>query len=148
MLKETSSSNTSTQPMEVNFNADIDGRNISLAEDKFDYTKDEVSLWRAVITQALMDAGSNSSKKEMLYAQSQAVSWLSANSEDFNTVCLMADMDPVEVRKKSQAAIKRGCVWRKERRIKNNKKQIIVKNIDGGLREEPEEVCKIVQFAR
>jgi len=72
----------------------------------------EKALWRAVITQALMDAGSLSSKREMKYHKAQAISWLSGTSPDFKQVCEMADMDYEYVREKAKQAIARGCSWR------------------------------------
>jgi hypothetical protein len=79
----------------------------------FDHTKGEKSLWRAVITQALMDAGSNSTKREMRLIQAQAISWLSGMSPDFKEVCDLADYSPEHVRKKAREAIDRNCEWRK-----------------------------------
>lgn len=76
--------------------------------------KGEIALWRAVITQALMDAGSKSNKSEMRYNRAQAISWLSGTGPDFNTVCSLAGFEPEYVIKKAREAIKRGCIWRKE----------------------------------
>lgn len=73
----------------------------------------EQALWKAVITQALMDAGSESKKPEMKYERAQAISWLSGLSPDFYAVCSLAGMDPDYVRQKAQEAIKRGCMWKK-----------------------------------
>ena len=72
----------------------------------------ETSLWKAVITQALMDAGSNSAKQEAQHERAKAIRWLLGNSDDFNTVCLNANLDPVCVREKARLAIGRGCTWR------------------------------------
>lgn len=72
----------------------------------------EIGLWRAVITQALMDAGNNSKKKEMRHARALAVAWLLSNGDDFFTVCSLAQMDAQYVRSKAREAIKRGCSWR------------------------------------
>lgn len=74
----------------------------------------ERSLWRAVITQALMDAGSNSMKKDACYERAQAIAWLAGASPDFHTVCSLADMDTNYIKKKAKEAIKRGCMWRKD----------------------------------
>jgi hypothetical protein len=91
----------------------------SISQDSdFNPTSGETALWRAVITQALMDAGNQSKKTEMRYEQSRAVSWLSGLSEDFKTVCVLANLDPVHVRQKSHDAIIRGCTWRKDIRLK------------------------------
>lgn len=72
----------------------------------------EPSLWRAVITQALMDAASNSAKPEALKWKMDAMIWLAGNSEDFVTVCEHAGLDAGYVRENAARAIARGCVWR------------------------------------
>lgn len=73
----------------------------------------EQALWKAVITQALMDAGSNSRKVEAMQEKEAAIRWLLGASEDFTAVCLHAGMDPGYVRRKAMEAIARGCSWRK-----------------------------------
>lgn len=87
-------------------------------------TRGEIALWRAVITQALMDAGSNSAKKEMRLEKAQAVAWLSGRSPDFHTVCSLASLDPNYVRQKAQEAIKRGCIWRDDCAVNPSIKKI------------------------
>ena len=79
----------------------------------------ELALWRAVITQALMDARSKVNKREMKIEQSRAVSWLSGMSDDFIQVCMFADLDPEIIREKSRTAITEGRDWRKCSKIKN-----------------------------
>lgn len=71
-------------------------------------------LWSAVITQALMDAGSNSKKPEMKSIKAKAISWLIGDSEDFEEVCIMAGFEPEYVHKKAREAIANGCKWREE----------------------------------
>lgn len=73
----------------------------------------ETALWRAVITQALMDAGSTSGKAQMRYDRAQAIAWLSGTTDDFHEVCTRAHLHPDYVRKKAKEAIHRGCGWRK-----------------------------------
>ena len=84
------------------------------ANDKDTNIRGDVAMWRAVITQALQDAGSDSKKKEMRLIKAQATSWLSGYSEDFYTVCALADMDPDYVREQAKEAIARGCKWRND----------------------------------
>lgn len=67
----------------------------------------EVAMWRAVITQALMDALSGSNKTEMQYERSQAVVWLEGRGKDFHTVCHFAQLDPAYVRERAKWAIQR-----------------------------------------
>ncbi len=72
----------------------------------------EPSLWRAVITQALMDAASNSQKSEAIKWKAEAMQWLSGQSEEFLLVCEYAGLDPDYVRENAARAIARGCIWR------------------------------------
>lgn len=78
----------------------------------FNPVKGEMALWTAVITQALMDAGSESRKPEARHEKAKAIRWLLGNSEDFNIVCQNAGLDPQDIRHKAMRAIERGCVWR------------------------------------
>lgn len=94
---------------------DISQKTTSLAtfSDSFSNTfEGECALWKAVITQALMDAGSKSLKPESTQEKRRAIQWLLGGSDDFITVCLHADLDPEYVREKARIAIQRGCVWR------------------------------------
>ncbi len=74
----------------------------------------ERALWKAVITQALMDASSQSKKMELRYEKSQALCWLTGNNEDFRAVCENAGLNPCYIREQSLEALKRDCRWRKE----------------------------------
>jgi hypothetical protein len=95
-----------------------DAKNIFLPNEKEAEISGEVALWRAVITQALMDAGSNSNKSEARSARAHAISWLGGDSDDFNEVCELANLTPEYVRKKAKEAISRGCKWRQSNVIK------------------------------
>ena len=103
----------------------------------------EVAMWRGVITQALMDAGSNSKKPEYRRIKAEAISWLSGISDDFYEVCRNADLCPIYVKKKAKEAISRGCVWRQsnivkfakksaEKKTKNSEDNIIKLNFAAG----------------
>jgi hypothetical protein len=102
----------------------------------------EVALWRAVITQSLQDAGSNSKKPEMRKAKAEAIAWLAGTCEDFEEVCENAHLGTDYVRKKSKEAIARGCVWREVNpnsftKNRKQKKQDVVRfqsNIKGGVK--------------
>lgn len=74
--------------------------------------REEQALWRAVITQALMDAASNSSKTQTLQRRNEARKWLFSGSLDFNRVCDLAGLDPGYVRRKSKWALLRSGNWR------------------------------------
>jgi hypothetical protein len=72
----------------------------------------EPGLWRAVITQALMDAATQSSKSQARRARYDALHWLLSDDSDFETVCDNAGLDPDYVRGKARQALARGCTWR------------------------------------
>jgi hypothetical protein len=72
----------------------------------------EPGLWRAVITQALMDAASQSRKSEAKRSRRDALEWLLSNSRDFEAVCDNAGFDPGYVRRRAKEALLRGCEWR------------------------------------
>lgn len=87
----------------------------------FNPVKGEMALWSAVITQALMDAGSKSKKAEVRKEKAKAIRWLLGNSMDFHIVCLNAGLNPVYVRQKALEAIGRNCIWRRSTEIRNEK---------------------------
>lgn len=72
----------------------------------------EPGLWRAVITQALMDAATQSRKSQAKRARSDALHWLLSDDSDFETVCDNAGLDPGYVRNRARQALARGCAWR------------------------------------
>lgn len=76
------------------------------------YADHEPDLWRAVITQALMDAACHSRKLEARRTREDALSWLLSDSRDFESVCDNAGFDPGYVRKRAREALARGFEWR------------------------------------
>lgn len=72
----------------------------------------ERAIWRAVVTQALMDAASNSGKKEAIQERRRARHWLLYDRKDFLTVCMLAELNPHYVREQARQALLRGCRWR------------------------------------
>lgn len=46
-------------------------------------------IWRAVITQALMDASSNAKKLDAKREKARALAWLNGNSDDFGGMCVL-----------------------------------------------------------
>lgn len=72
----------------------------------------EPGLWRAVITQALMDASSQSRKTEAQRTREDALKWLTSDTSDFTNVCDNAGLDPDYVRSRALQALARGCEWR------------------------------------
>ena len=76
------------------------------------FSDHEPSLWKAVITQALMDAASRSAKSEAARHKREALAWLLDKSSDFETVCDNAGLDPDYVRCRVREALARDCRWR------------------------------------
>ena len=74
----------------------------------------EQALWRAVITQALMDAGSKSVKREAKVHRAQAIAWFSKRNPDFQLVCTLAGLEVDYVFERAQKAIRQDCKWRKD----------------------------------
>ncbi len=72
----------------------------------------EPGLWRAVITQALMDAATGSNKAEARRIRQDAIAWLLSPSDDFDAVCDNAGLDPDYVRSRAAQAVQRNCTWR------------------------------------
>ena len=72
----------------------------------------EPGLWRAVITQALMDAASQSRKSDAIRSRHDALHWLLDEGTDFVVVCDNAGLDPDYVRGRARQALARGCTWR------------------------------------
>src|SRR5262245_21940368 len=69
------------------------------------YADHEPGLWRAVITQALMDAASRSRKTEARRYRTDALSWLLSGTDDFEAVCDNAGLDPDYVRSRARTAL-------------------------------------------
>lgn len=76
------------------------------------FANHEPGLWRAVITQALMDAASQSRKSEAKRLRSDALNWLLSDTDDFTAVCDNAGLDPDYVRSRARTALTRNCQWR------------------------------------
>ena len=69
-------------------------------------TDDEISerrLWASVIIQALKDATLDSPRPTLKVAKAQAQAWITAKSgvtaDNFDAVCLAANIEPEEVRR-------------------------------------------------
>lgn len=87
----------------------------------------EVSLWRGVIMQALIDCYTMSKRTEDQNARRDAFGWFSKKNHDFVTVCNYANMEVDYVLRKAKEAISRGCMWKKDQN-KQNKIYEIKKN--------------------
>lgn len=92
----------------------------------------EQAIWRAVIVQTLMDASSNSKKKENLQWKEEALIWLRGNSRDFMEVCHYAGFEPEFVRDTAKRALQRDCLWRAapgtgEKAAKNRARGVVLR---------------------
>jgi hypothetical protein len=106
--------NTASNSIKTNKKAGVNHQNCydpSIVE-PYNYSGSEQGIWRAVIVQALMDASSNSAKKENLQAKQEALVWLRGNSVDFASVCYYAGFEPEFVKQMAKQALQRNCVWR------------------------------------
>ena len=67
-----------------------------------DFVRDPVSkeerLWKAVIIMAFEDCFNRGSTKVEAYRKQDAHEWFISESEDFNNVCYMAEIEPLRVR--------------------------------------------------
>ena len=92
--------------------SDSTSPSFSTARSAGSFADHEPGLWRAVITQALMDAASQSRKPEAKKFRSEALKWLLTHSADFDAVCDNAHLDPDYVRSRAIQALARGFEWR------------------------------------
>ena len=76
-------------------------------------SRGERSLWRAVIMQALIDSVSISKRTEKVLARESAIKWFDLSNQHFLSVCLMADLQPEYVIKKSKFAIQNYSQWKR-----------------------------------
>jgi len=85
-------------------------------EEPYNHTRGEMSLWIAVITQAMMDALSRVNNAEAIYHKNEAIHWLTGNGKDFVMVCLCAGFDPDYIRRKAKRTLITPVAWRAEPR--------------------------------
>ncbi|QED23443.1 hypothetical protein [Candidatus Deianiraea vastatrix] len=77
-------------------------------------TRSDVSLWRAVVMQAIVDCYTLSKRTENQNARLEAIKWISSGNRDFLKVCQYADLDPYYVIKKTRHAISNRGQWRND----------------------------------
>ncbi len=73
---------------------------------KFYNSSPEVSLFKAVITQAIVDASNLSCSKEYKKIELEAKAWIFGGSEDFEEICRMVKLTPSWVKKIAEEIIK------------------------------------------
>jgi hypothetical protein len=80
----------------------------------FNSARSEQALWRAVITQAMVDATSQNSRRETLFQKMEAIQWLVGGCDDFLEVCQRAELHPDYVRIRAKKALANPGFWRTE----------------------------------
>lgn len=83
-------------------------------QNPFNYVQGEQAMWRAVITQAILDACMQAKNTKLAREKRDAIRWLIHDSEDFMDVCERACLDPKTVRHKAKKAIMNPSWWRTE----------------------------------
>lgn len=89
-------------------------------QNPFNFAQGEEAMWRAVITQAILDAcmqateGKLAQYKKLEQHKQDAIKWLLTGGEDFLDVCERACLDPKTVRRKAKKAIMNPSWWRTE----------------------------------
>lgn len=73
----------------------------------------EVSLWRAVILQTILDCLTQSKRTENIKARKEAIAWFDELNEDFRTVCRFADLESTFVIKCVKHALVNQHLWRR-----------------------------------
>ena len=71
----------------------------------------ETRLWRAVINTALEDVMITNQNRTEAVLKGAAHDWFASDSEDFEYVCLNADLDPKYVRKRYLDAMEKGIIF-------------------------------------
>ncbi len=84
------------------------------ADAPYNTARDEESLWKAVIMQAMVDAVTCNDKPECNQHKLEAIDWLTHGSVDFIDVCIRAGLDPNSVRFRAKKAIANPGAWRTE----------------------------------
>ena len=76
------------------------------------HTNPELSLWRAVIIQTMLDCLTQSKRKENIDARNDALQWFNINNKNFIRICKFANLEPSFVLKQVQNALKNQS-WRR-----------------------------------
>jgi len=70
----------------------------------------EIRLFQAILLQAFEDSMSNSGFKKDTYWKEDSHKWFLSNSDDFQSVCWNADLDPEVIRDEYKKLIRKGAV--------------------------------------
>lgn len=90
----------------------------------------EKTLWRSVVTQAIVDATTIPRNTKMRIEKDQAINWLLSDKKDFCLVCEMADLNPQlvmhfakEIIDKSELSLRRKKLQRRRSVRKQQKRK-------------------------
>ena len=89
-------------------------KNYCWQEEPYHLALEEESLWKAVITQAVVDACSRDPRPEYVERKEEAILWLTSGSDDFADVCIRAGLEPSRVRQQAKKALLHPSLWRAE----------------------------------
>lgn len=78
----------------------------------YNFAHEEESLWKAVITQAVIDACNRNTDLESMQDKRKAIRWLTIPNIDFIHVCLNAGLEPSHIRKLAKKALLHPTLWR------------------------------------
>jgi hypothetical protein len=73
----------------------------------------EVSLWRAVILQSILDRLTQSTRGEDIMARKNAKNWMNIKNDEFRTVCEFAQLEADFVIRKAEIALVDQAKWRR-----------------------------------
>ena len=73
-----------------------------------------VSLWRAVILQSILDRLTQSKRGDDIMARKNAKNWMNIQNEEFRTVCQFAQLEPTFVIRKAETALIDQKKWRRK----------------------------------
>lgn len=98
----------------VNYSRRVSRGGLSQREESEDVPP-EVKLWRAVLTQALMDIKNKPNNRDEQMERIKTEYWLTKSNPHFKAVCSFAMLDPDYVSRKIQKAISTGIIYRIKR---------------------------------
>lgn len=83
----------------------------------------EVSLWRAVIMQSVLDIVCNATRPENISEKRHSKYWINSGNTNFRTVCEFANLEPDWVSRMIKRAVLNQSSWRRPYDMRNRKMQ-------------------------
>jgi len=78
----------------------------------------ETKMWRAVINNAIGDVALNLSDRKSSLLKMEAHYWIMDNTEDFQQVCYLAELEPDDVRRQYIRALEQNKIVFTDRQVK------------------------------